>query len=478
MPVPTLPDLRRSLLTRIYLIGVLGLLLTAVVGKFTVDQVMEFGRRSSAERPFHRHITESIGFLAEEVGESIHDGRPDPKRFAKLATALNYRMQWIPWSETQRYPAELTRQPILLDPRLPPGLRPGHRPPDPGRHHVHWARVDHDGRPIGALRVQPFPFNRPPFEPPPLLTTLVIVALIMPAIIWIPATMRLIVRPLRQMKDTAHRLGAGDLESPVPVDRQDEFGELQQAFEAMRTKIRRMLAEREQLLTDISHELRGPLSRLNLALPLLAQQAGNESVAHVALREVATMDSLIGEILALFRSTSQGMVVETIDLADLAAEAVEERLLVADANQLTVTTDLQPALIRGDAKLVARAISNLLDNALKYTGPGGTIHVETHSGAHAVCRIRDNGPGIAPEHLPHIWEPFYRPDSSRSRETGGSGLGLSIVQAIVERLGGQATLDSQPGQGTVATIQLPKATQTGPLAPSAAAAAAPVEPRS
>jgi two-component system sensor histidine kinase CpxA len=292
------------------------------------------------------------------------------------------------------------------------------------------------------------------------LSTLAIVGLVMPAIIWIPATLWLIFRPLRQMMGTAHRLGAGDLESPVTVDRQDEFGELQQSFETMRAKIRRMLVERERLLTDISHELRGPLSRLNLAMPLLAQQAGNDTVANLAQREIATMDSLIGEILALFRSQSQSMVHETVDLADIAAEVVEERVLVADAHDLTITTHLLPAPTSGDPKLIARAISNLLDNALKYTGPGGTIHVETQTVPHALCRITDDGPGIDPEHLPHIWEPFYRPDGSRSRETGGTGLGLSIVKAIVERHGGTAFLASVQDKGTTATIQLPLAGQT------------------
>jgi signal transduction histidine kinase len=464
-----LPTVRHSLVTRVYLIGVIGFLLTALVGKVVVDRVMEYSRNGHFERQFSRHIEETATFAAEEVSRSFHDGRPDRVRMERLAKALNHDLQWVPWSATGRYPSALAQQPFILDPQFGrdgPRRGPGFGPPPDGRHgphHEHWARIDHDGQPVGALRLSP---NRPPWhEPPPLLSTLAIVGLVMPAIIWIPATVWLIVRPLRRMMGTAHRLGSGDLESPVHVDRQDEFGELQGAFEAMRAKIRRMLVERERLLTDISHELRGPLSRLNLALPLLAQQAGNDTISSLAQREIATMDNLIGEILALFRSQSQGIVHETVDLADLAADVIEERLLVADTNGLTVTSDLQPATTLGDPKLIARAVSNLLDNALKYTPRGGTIHVETGCDSTAVCRITDDGPGIDPEHLSHIWEPFYRPDGSRSRETGGTGLGLSIVQAIVERHEGKARLESTLGKGTVATLSLPKA----PAAPRPAA---------
>jgi signal transduction histidine kinase len=452
-----LAALRRSLITRIYLIAVLGFLLTAVVGRFVVDRVMDYNRRSSFERQFGQHVEGIVAFAAEEVARDLRNGRPDRVRIERLSEALNDTIAWVPWTSTGRYPAELAKQAVILDPRLAE-MRGGTPfrpmgPPGPGPMHHHWGRVDLDGKPVGAVMLTPN--HRHPHDPPPLFSTMAIVGLIMPAVIWIPATLLLIVRPLRQMMGTAHRLGAGDLESPVAVDRQDEFGELQHAFEAMRTKIRRMLIERERLLTDISHELRGPLSRLNLALPLLAQQTGNDAIAGMALKEVATMDSLIGEILALFRSQSQGIVPEAVDLADVVADVVDERVLVADTNGLTITTDLQPAMTMGDARLIARAISNLLDNALKYTCSGGTIHLETLSGTDAVCRITDNGPGIAADHLPHIWEPFYRPDSSRSRESGGTGLGLSIVQAIVERHGGEAKLDSQPGRGTIASIHLP-----------------------
>lgn len=458
-----LPTVRRSLVTRVYLIGVLGFILTAVVSRLVVDRVIEASHNGNFERHFSRHIEETAAFAAEEVGRSFHDGKPDRVRMDRLAKALNHDLQWVPWSARGRYPAALVQRPIVLDDRFGKGPRrpggPGFGGP-PGRPpHVHWARVEHDGRPVGALSLTP---NRPPHhEPPPLLTTLAIVSLVMPAIIWIPATIWLIVRPLRRMMGTAHRLGAGDLESPVTVDRQDEFGELQGAFEAMRAKIRRMLAERERLLTDISHELRGPLSRLNLAMPLLAQQAGNDTITALAQREIATMDTLIGEILTLFRSQSQGLVHEMVDLADLAADVIDERLLVADSKSLTITSELQAAPTLGDPKLIARAISNLLDNALKYTPSGGTIHVATYVDGAATCRIADDGPGIDPAHMPHIWEPFYRPDDSRSRETGGTGLGLSIVQAIVDRHQGTASLDSQVNTGTTATLRLPLAPSAG-----------------
>jgi len=118
--------------------------------------------------------------------------------------------------------------------------------------------------------------------------------------------------------------------------------------------------------------------------------------------------------------------------------------------------DLEPASTEGDESLLRRAMGNLLDNAIKYTPERGRIAVATRvDGDEAVFRVADNGPGIPAAALPHVFEPFFRPDTSRTRETGGTGLGLSIVRAIAEQHGGKAALESEEGTGTTAELRVP-----------------------
>jgi signal transduction histidine kinase len=237
----------------------------------------------------------------------------------------------------------------------------------------------------------------------------------------------------------------------VPVTRTDELADLERAFESLRQRVLQMLRQKERLLADISHELRGPLSRMAVAVPLLRTPPEDAPTVARLEREIQAMDALIGELLALARAQGQALRREPVDLATLAQGLVEEREPAARQAGLVLETRLDPAPLQGDPRLLARAMGNLLDNALKYTPAGGHVRVETAPGC---FRVVDDGPGIAPADLPHLFEPFYRPDTSRSRETGGVGLGLAIAKAIAEGHGGSAVLASGP-DGTVAELRLP-----------------------
>jgi len=246
------------------------------------------------------------------------------------------------------------------------------------------------------------------------------------------------------------------------IDRRDEFGRLERAFESLRVRIQQMLHQRDRLLTDISHELRGPLSRMAIALPLVKAGIGDHPSSGYLQQleqDVRAMDDLIGELLAYARGKSlQGRKDEAVDLADVARALQRDRSVVVDQRSVALESRLESAPVRGDARLLSRAMGNLLDNALKFAGEAGTVAISTSVAAgEAVFRVQDDGPGIPASDLPHIFEPFYRPDTARTREAGGTGLGLAIVQAVAESHGGKASLGAGPDRGTIAELRLPAA---------------------
>ncbi|MNR94720.1 Sensor protein CpxA [compost metagenome] len=429
-------------------------------------------------------ITPQLEAIGQEVTRSLNGQPPTLQQLEELGRAARHRIRFVPWEKSAGYPEALKAQAILVD------VRPAREGP------AHWVRLDFEGRPFGALELKPAwrtpprqmppgppgmgptfrddppppgmgPIFRdapappgPPYMPPPapglpefalLWLALLGLAIVPPLWIWV-------IRPLKAMVAMARRLGSGDLDTQVPVRRSDEFGELERAFESMRVELRRAIQQRERLLTDVSHEIRGPLTRMTLALPLLQQQGASGAILELFERELKAANDMLGDVLALARGRSRAALNRVpVDLAEIARQVIDERRIVAQQHGLELSADLQPAPMVADERLIARAMGNLLDNALKYTGEGGRIHVSTQvSGARIVFTVTDNGPGIADEHLPSIFEPFYRPDDSRSRETGGTGLGLSIVRGIAENHGGTASLASTLGQGTRATISFPQ----------------------
>jgi signal transduction histidine kinase len=421
---------RRSLVAKIYLHTLVVLLLlglaSAVVGRLLLDT-----GRLDGLRQFGRDNAMFIAHEAERAGA-------DPGRLQELGRGLHAHLQFIPWHETGAYPALLASDKLVYEPTPLPGPS----------WHRYWVRLDRGNDPLGALLIDfepPRPFRVAGHMVGPLLWLgLVALVVVPPLWLWVLA-------PIRKLVAIAHRLGAGDLATPVPVTRTDELADLERAFESLRQRVLQMLRQKERLLADISHELRGPLSRMAVAVPLLRTPPEDAPTVARLEREIQAMDALIGELLALARAQGQALRREPVDLATLAQGLVEEREPAARQAGLVLETRLDPAPLQGDPRLLARAMGNLLDNALKYTPAGGHVRVETAPGC---FRVVDDGPGIAPADLPHLFEPFYRPDTSRSRETGGVGLGLAIAKAIAEGHGGSAVLASGP-DGTVAELRLP-----------------------
>jgi predicted ATPase/signal transduction histidine kinase len=223
---------------------------------------------------------------------------------------------------------------------------------------------------------------------------------------------------------------------------------------------------RRELIANVSHDLRSPLASLRgyLETVLLKEQALSEAdrrgYLEIALRDARQMQALIDELFELVQLDFEGYRIEAepVQLGELARDVTQKLGLEAERRRVRLDLDVDAdlGLARADIWLVERALTNLLDNALAHTPPGGRIELSLRAqGAQVVLRVSDNGCGIAPEDLPHVFERFYRADKSRRRGANGAGLGLAIVKRIVELHGGRIAVDSAVGRGTSFDFALP-----------------------
>jgi signal transduction histidine kinase len=256
--------------------------------------------------------------------------------------------------------------------------------------------------------------------------------------------LRRLLRPLHSLQDGVTRLSDGDLEVVLPNPTRDEFGALTEAFNQMVQRVREMVRARDQLLLDVSHELRSPLTRMKVALALLPD---GEKKAQMAA-DVAEMEAMIAELLELERlRDGRGLRIEPQDLVPVLREVVAAFRGVAPGVTLVSAPDASVLPI--DADKVRSVLRNLLENAVKYSLPDSRpVEVSvTRDGERVVVRVVDDGPGIPEADLGGLFEPFFRVDRSRSKKTGGYGLGLSICKRIMEAHGGTIGALNRPGRG-------------------------------
>ena len=257
---------------------------------------------------------------------------------------------------------------------------------------------------------------------------------------------RRVTAPLASLATAAERLGHNVNASPLPETGSTETRQAARAFNDMQTRLRSLIENRTRLLAAISHDLRTPLTLLRLR----AETVENVSERDKMLSTIAEMDSLIGTTLQFAREESASEPRRQTDLTALVQSVVDE---MKDAGRpvrmrpaASITYPCQPAALK-------RAVRNLLDNAVKY-GKSGSAGIQPSP--HSVeIDVDDDGPGIPEAELTRVLEPFYRLEESRSRETGGVGLGLAITQSIVQAHGGKLTLSNRPNGGLRASILLP-----------------------
>lgn len=271
-----------------------------------------------------------------------------------------------------------------------------------------------------------------------------------------------ITAPVRRLTQAAEAIAAGDLSRRVSVRSGDEIGRLAQAFNTMTNSLDRAETLRRQMVADIAHELRTPLSLVqgNLEAILDGLYALNlENVASVH-EETLVLTRLVNDLrdLALAEAGQIHLQRETVDLADLAGRAVEGFRAQAVEQEVALVAELSPdlPLISGDKQRLSQVLLNLLSNALRHTPPGGRIVISVRpEPAGLLVSVADTGRGIPPEDLPHVFERFYRADKSRARSSGGSGLGLAIARQIVEAHGGRIWVESWVGVGSTFSVALP-----------------------
>jgi signal transduction histidine kinase len=273
-------------------------------------------------------------------------------------------------------------------------------------------------------------------------------------------------RPVKTITQTARAIGETDLSRRLNMKNKDELGELANTFDAMLARLQAAFERQRQFVADASHELRTPLTIVTLetSRALASRRSAGEYKQALAIihSENDFMTSLVNDLLMLARMDAGQAVVEQapVDLSDVAVETVERLAPLAARNGVQMETgDLPEARILGDRQYLVQMVSNLVENGIKYTtGDSRRVRIETGAAdGNAWLRVSDTGPGIAPEHIPHLFDRFYRIDKSRTRgaEDGtssesptGSGLGLSIVQWIARTHGGEVHVESTLGVGT------------------------------
>ncbi len=271
-------------------------------------------------------------------------------------------------------------------------------------------------------------------------------------------------RPISRMTRTARRITSSDLSLRIAYEGpEDEIGQLAQTFDAMLGRLQASFARQRQFSADAAHELRTPLSILKGQLEVTLSRIRDRDTY------IQTLESMSAQINRLIRLSNGLLLLTRLDrdqivlnrthfnLADLLDSIIEEFHNALHERGLSLESDYPNRLMSSaDSDLILRLFMNLLDNAVKYTPQDGHIQVQADVQAGDVLvTVSNSGPGIAPEHLPHLFDRFYRIDESRSRESGGDGLGLAISQEIVQAHDGTIEVTSTPERGVTVHIRLP-----------------------
>ena len=286
-------------------------------------------------------------------------------------------------------------------------------------------------------------------------------------------------RPVKMITRTANEISATDLRRRLHLRRRDEFGELAATFDQMLARLEAAFKRQVQFTADASHELRTPLTIINLEINRALTQAERAEEYRQALEQIQAeneqMAAIVNSLLLLARADTGKMTLDLqkVDLSDIALASVERLLPLARQSQIALATGALPeVLVRGDPQYLGQMLTNLIENGIKYSsGIGKRVHVELtcEQGRWGIVRVQDDGPGISEEHLPFLFERFYRVDKARSSrpkgsaqhskpgdtEPGGSGLGLSIAQWIAQAHGGEICVKSAIGAGSLFAVRLP-----------------------
>lgn len=275
---------------------------------------------------------------------------------------------------------------------------------------------------------------------------------------------RIISRPIISLTRSIQRMGRGDFSVRVPVKGSGELRRLSETFNTMSEKLEMLDQSRNQFVSNASHELKTPLATMKILLesiiyqPDMDREMRSEFLTDIN-KEIDRLNMVISDLLTLVSMDSKTMRLNrtSFSLSQLVSDTAARLKLMTDKRNQDLKLQLNDRCdMYADSAKLTQVIYNLMENASKYTQEGGTIRVRLiRSGRDAILTVSDNGPGIPKEDQAHIFDRFYRVDKARSRDTGGTGLGLSIVHQMVLMHGGTVSVDSEEGNGSTFTVELP-----------------------
>ncbi len=271
-------------------------------------------------------------------------------------------------------------------------------------------------------------------------------------------------KPMAEILRSLQHTRSTDLSRRLPERHvPDELGALTGAINSMLDELEQAFYRTQAFTADVAHELRTPLATLRCELDVTDSRLRSadeyRQVVEAALEHTRALSRIVDNLLFLAKADASAAVPErgTVDVAAMLGDLGETFDLLAEAKGIEVSVQIEPGLaLAGNAEWLRILFSNLLDNAVKYTPPGGRVSLQAQGGEGCVrVSVEDSGPGVAEEDLERIFDRFYRADRSRSRDTGGAGLGLSIARRIVELHGGRISVRSHPGEGSTFEVVIP-----------------------
>lgn len=280
-----------------------------------------------------------------------------------------------------------------------------------------------------------------------------LLALLATTACWFPF-LRGITRSLGQMERVTDQIAHGRFDAGLPLSRIDELGRLSSSIDSMATRLGALVSGQKRFLGDTAHELRSPLGRMQVALEILRNRVDDAGRSYV--------DDLTEDVEALTALTDELLQYAKADLKErgsarrsVALRPIVDRVVAKEGYGATITVEVpDDSVVRGDTQLLERAIANVVRNAVTYAGTAGPIAISAKGGGGTVTlTVADSGPGVAPESLARLFDPFFREDAARNRKTGGTGLGLAIVRSAVQACGGTVSCSNLTPHGLEVRMQ-------------------------
>jgi signal transduction histidine kinase len=269
-------------------------------------------------------------------------------------------------------------------------------------------------------------------------------------------------QPLRDMAAAVRRMEVGDYTARVETRSRDEVGQLATAFNRMSAELELLERSRRDLVANVSHELKTPITAIRAHLENLADgiEQPDRDTMQVMLNQTERLGRLVDQLLDLSKleSGEVPLELEPVALAPVIRRVISEFSVGRAVTDVELDADVpDDIMVEADRERIHQVVFNLVDNAVRFTPPGGAVSIRAlrDSDDRIAVEVHDTGVGVAAEHLPRLFERFYRADKGRSRDMGGTGLGLSIVKHLVETMGGNVSVESAPGRGTTFSFTLP-----------------------